>query len=41
MPLARPYLGSGVLIAKETTKDKRAATLQIAWHNNMCGKVLQ
>ncbi|MCQ9371870.1 LysR substrate-binding domain-containing protein, partial [Corynebacterium sp. 35RC1] len=41
VPLAQPYLDSGVLIAKETTEDKRAATFQVAWRNNMRGKALQ
>lgn len=41
VPLAQPYLDSGVLIAKETTEDKRAGTFQVAWRNNMRGKALQ
>ncbi|WP_296224041.1 LysR substrate-binding domain-containing protein [Ralstonia sp. UBA689] len=41
VPLAQPYLDSGVLIAKETTEDRRAGTFQVAWRNNMRGKALQ
>jgi DNA-binding transcriptional LysR family regulator len=41
VPLAQPYLDSGVLIAKETSEDKRAGTFQVAWRNNMRGKALQ
>ncbi|WP_343548204.1 LysR family transcriptional regulator [Ralstonia sp.] len=41
VPLAQPYFDSGVLIAKETTEDKRAGTFQVAWRNNMRGKALQ
>jgi len=41
VPLAQPYLDSGVLIAKETTEDRRAGTFQMAWRNNMRGKALQ
>ncbi|CAJ0807465.1 LysR family transcriptional regulator [Ralstonia flaminis] len=41
VPLAQPYLDSGVLIAKETTEDRRLGTFQVAWRNNMRGKALQ
>lgn len=41
VPLAQPYLDSGVLIAKETTEDRRAGAFQVAWRNNMRGKALQ
>ncbi|CAJ0776732.1 HTH-type transcriptional regulator YhaJ [Ralstonia condita] len=41
VPLAQPYLDSGVLVAKETTEDNRAGTFQVAWRNNMRGKALQ
>ncbi|CAJ0708707.1 LysR substrate-binding domain-containing protein [Ralstonia mannitolilytica] len=41
VPLAQPYLDSGVLIAKTTTEDDRAGTFQVAWRTNMRGKALQ
>ncbi len=41
VPLAQPYLDSGVLIAKATVEDRRAGNFQIAWRTNMRGKALQ
>jgi len=41
VPLAQPYLDSGVLIAKETTESRRVGTFQVAWRNTMRGKALQ
>ncbi|MBT1538684.1 LysR family transcriptional regulator [Ralstonia solanacearum] len=40
VPLAQPYLDSGVLIAKATVEDRRAGNFQVAWRTNMRGKAL-
>lgn len=41
VPLAQPYLDSGVLITKETTEERRSGTFQAAWRSSMRGKALQ
>ncbi|AQW29193.1 LysR substrate-binding domain-containing protein [Ralstonia syzygii subsp. celebesensis] len=40
VPLAQPYLDSGVLIAKATAEDRRSGNFQVAWRSNMRGKAL-
>ncbi|AXV81026.1 LysR substrate-binding domain-containing protein [Ralstonia solanacearum] len=40
VPLAQPYLDSGVLIAKTTAEDRRSGNFQVAWRSNMRGKAL-
>ncbi|CAH0443722.1 HTH-type transcriptional regulator YhaJ [Ralstonia syzygii subsp. syzygii] len=40
VPLAQPYLDSGVLVAKATAEDRRSGNFQVAWRSNMRGKAL-